>query len=171
MTRTFFSAKHLIYLNNHDAEYSTYLRHKPSINESPFTRVTNEDLVKSLEDRPWGVTEEDQLSQGNFVDHFECLVCVRVARNLEMSTIGFGKMPYEAHEAHYGCPVPNHQNGGSLSKSSNRWWEHQWKQASYESQILTDMISENSVKLIKEGFYDKVLDLVREETHKALSED
>ena len=50
---------------------------------------------------------------GNFVEKFECLVCTRVAKNMEMTKIGFGKMPYQANSDHYGCPVPD--TGYSLS--------------------------------------------------------
>ena len=50
---------------------------------------------------------------GNFVEQFECLVCTRVAKNMEMTKIGFGKMPYQANSDHYGCPAPD--TGYSLS--------------------------------------------------------
>ena len=41
------------------------------------------------------------------MEQFECLVCTRVAKNMEMTKIGFGKMPYQANSDHYGCPAPD----------------------------------------------------------------
>ena len=38
--------------------------------------------------RSWGVSDKDQMTKGNFVEQFECLVCTRVAKNMEMSQIG-----------------------------------------------------------------------------------
>ena len=63
-------------------------------------------LVDAMKERTWGVSDSDQMSKGNFVQKFECLVCTRVAKNMEMTQIGFGKMSYQANEDHYGCPSP-----------------------------------------------------------------
>ena len=41
-----------------------------------------------LEQRKWGVSSQQQASMGNFVKHFQCLVCERVANNNWFSNLG-----------------------------------------------------------------------------------
>ena len=36
----------------------------------------------------WGVSSQQQRTQGNFVAHFQCHVCEKVARNLKFSNLG-----------------------------------------------------------------------------------
>ena len=50
-------------------------------------------------------------------------------------------MPFDANEYHYGCPSPNVESKGTLSKSRNRWWERHWNQAYYESEVFQEFIS------------------------------
>ena len=102
------------------------------------------------------------------MEQFECLVCTRVAKNMEMSQIGFGKMPYQANSDHYGCPAPDVENSGTLSNAQNRWWERQWKQAFYESQVINDLIEEKIIVNSKKEFYDHVLELIKADTEKLL---
>lgn len=119
----FASAKHLAeFLQNlSEDEYMTYLKHKPSYNDNHLSLITNDNLIQAMVKRSWGVSEQAQMSKGNFVEQFECLVCTRVARNLEMTTVGFGRMPYDANEDHYGCPAPVIESGGTLSSAKGRW--------------------------------------------------
>lgn len=162
-------ADHLQQLHQDDQAYMTYLRHKfPSSEIAP---ITNDFLVESLTLRKYGVSDQDQMSKGNFVQHFECLVCLRVGKNLEMSKIGFAsKIPFQADENHYGCPSPDLQHEATLSNVANRWWQRQWQQATYEAKVLEDLIlHETNVKVDKKDFYDQVLQRISEDTRKLLS--
>merc|ERR1712038_1232644 len=67
-------------LNDNDKEYVRYLAHKRLYNKGGEL-VTNRLLKEMAEQRKWGVTSQQQASMGNFVRHFQCLVCERVANN------------------------------------------------------------------------------------------
>ena len=110
-------AEHLIYLHKNEGEYLAHLQHKPSVNLNKLSLITNNNLIDMMLERSWGVSDEAQLDKGNFVQVFECLVCARVAQNVKMTNIGFGKMPYDANEDHYGCPSPHEDFRGTLSKA------------------------------------------------------
>ena len=86
---------------------------------------------------------------------------------MEMSNIGFGKMPFQANEDHYGCPLPNSKNKGTLSKSS-QWWENQWKQAEYEGKIVRSLVDSKLGPMNKEDFYKEVIDMINEDSNKAI---
>lgn len=158
-------AKHLKEVHGNDDVYLTYLRHKKL---SSSNLITNDFLVENLSLRKYGVSEQDQMTKGNFVHHFECLVCIRIAKNLQMSQIGFStKIPYQADEDHYGCPSPDLQNSATLSNVANRWWERQWKQAYYEAKVLQETMDNHQV-LSKKEFYDQVLERIKEDTRKII---
>ena len=74
-------------LNENDKEYEKYLAHKRLYNKGG-TLVTNKLLEEMLEKRKWGVSSQQQASMGNFVKHFQCLVCERVANNVWFSSLG-----------------------------------------------------------------------------------
>ena len=61
------------------------------------------------------------------------------------------------------------ENSGTLSNAQNRWWERQWKQAFYESQVINDLIDEKFNVNSKKEFYDHVLDLIKADTEKLLT--
>ena len=81
-------AEFLLNLHQNDAEYSAYLQHKPTYNKDKYSLITNDNLIQAMTERTWGVSDKDQMSKGNFVEKFECLVCARVAQNREMGAIG-----------------------------------------------------------------------------------
>ena len=74
-------------LNENDKEYEKYLAHKRLYNKGG-TLVTNKLLEEMLDKRKWGVSSQQQASMGNFVKHFQCLVCERVANNVWFSSLG-----------------------------------------------------------------------------------
>ena len=156
-----------LHLNEND--YLAYLQHKPSYNLDRYPLINNDNLIQAVETRSWGVSDKDQMSKGNFVEKFECLVCARVAQNREMGGIGFQPMPYEANEDHYGCPSPVPESGGTLSNIKNRWWERQWIQAFYEGEILTRFLETKTLTLDKTTFYEQVLSAIKSDHYKLLN--
>ena len=74
-------------LNENDKDYEKYLAHKRLYNKGG-TLVTNKLLGEMLDKRKWGVSSQQQASMGNFVKHFQCLVCERVANNVWFSSLG-----------------------------------------------------------------------------------
>ena len=67
-------ALYLKRLDEDDEEYATYLEWKLK------REVSNLELVKELKERPWGVQD---LTQENYIDVFECMVCSRVWENID----------------------------------------------------------------------------------------
>ena len=71
-----------------------------------FRPVTNLKMSKAMSTRSWGVTQEQQLEKGSFVDAFECLVCRRISEEFYSKRKGFKhSLPYQANKSHYGCEV------------------------------------------------------------------
>lgn len=73
-------------LHKDDAKYKEYLVHKQVYNRGQL--VPNPLLGDMLEAREWGVSHHQQAEKGNFVKHFQCLVCQRVANNVRFSNLG-----------------------------------------------------------------------------------
>ncbi|TRY84238.1 hypothetical protein DNTS_028932, partial [Danionella cerebrum] len=67
-------ADYLKRLDEDDEEYLKYLKWKHK------GEISNVNLVKALQKRPWGVQDA---TQDNFIDAFECLVCNRVSENIK----------------------------------------------------------------------------------------
>ena len=57
-------AEHLHYLHNNDEDYLAHLFHKPSINQNALTLISNENLVRLMAQRSWGVSDQAQLDKG-----------------------------------------------------------------------------------------------------------
>ena len=162
-------ADFLLHLHHNENDYLAYLQHKQSYNWDKYPLINNDNLVQAMETRSWGVSDKDQIVKGNFVEKFECLVCSRVAQNMEMGQIGFKPMPYEATEDHYGCPSPVLETGGTLSNVKNRWWERQWIQAFYEGEILSRFLETKTLTFDKTTFYEQVLSAIKSDHYKLLN--
>lgn len=65
-------AEYIKNLDKNDQEYLTYLDWKLK------REISNQRLVKELLERQWGVQD---ITQDNFIDVFECMVCSRVWEN------------------------------------------------------------------------------------------
>lgn len=66
-------AQYLKRLDSDDREYLTYLDWKKK------QKISNPRLVKEMKERRWGVQD---ITQDNFIDAFECMVCNRVWENI-----------------------------------------------------------------------------------------
>ncbi len=66
-------AKHIKFLDENDDEYLKYLKFKD-------TGVTNENLIRTIVNRPFGVTREGHVS---FITDYECYVCEKLVERLE----------------------------------------------------------------------------------------
>jgi len=127
-------------LNENDKDYEKYLAHKRLYNKGG-TLVTNKLLGEMLDKRKWGVSSQQQASMGNFVKHFQCLVCERVANNVWFSSLGFRSLPFDASEDQYGCPAPVNPLTGEVEKRN--WWTELWFQSLYEAEVANEFIEEN----------------------------
>lgn len=132
-------AEYVKMLDSDDAKYTDYMRHKQMYNSGDL--VTNSLLVDLLEKRKWGVTSQQQFSMGNFVKHFQCLVCERVANNVWFGNLGFRGLPYDASTDHYGCPIPLSPLTGKVDPKN--WYVDLWYRSLREAEVLDTFILEN----------------------------
>jgi hypothetical protein len=52
------------------------------------------------------------------------------------------------------------ETGGTLSNDKNRWWERQWNQAFYESQVLEEFMLDNNHNFTSEEFFERVIEVI-----------
>lgn len=147
-------ADHVKMLHKDDNAYKTYLSHKLAHNRDKESLVTNQLLKDMVQQRRWGVTSEQQAYLGNFVQHFQCFVCERVARNIRFTNLGFKPLPYDANEDHYGCPVPRSPLTGEVDTMS--WWTEQWYRSKYEAQVFQSLLGSNK-QFNSSTFFSEVL--------------
>jgi alpha-1,3-fucosyltransferase 10 len=79
-------AEEVLRLHGDDTQYWRHLAHKQLHARGEL--VPNKLLGEMLAARKWGVTNKQQHDKGNFVKHFQCLVCERVANNVWFSDLG-----------------------------------------------------------------------------------
>jgi len=147
-------ANHVKLLHSDETLYKSYLSHKLAHNRDTSSLITNQLLKDMVHNRKWGVTSEQQARMGNFVAHFQCFVCERVARNLRFTNLGFKPLPYDANEDHYGCQAPGHPITQEVDMSS--WWTERWFRSKYEAEVLRSLALEN-IPFNSSAFFSKVL--------------
>jgi len=130
-------ANHIKMLHRDESQYKSYLSHKLAHNRNTETLVTNQLLRDMVHQRQWGVTSEQQAQKGNFVKHFQCFVCERVARNIRFMNLGFKPLPFDANEDHYGCQVPEDPLTRKVDLSN--WWTEQWYRSKYEAEVFRNL--------------------------------
>lgn len=57
-----------------------------------------------MSNRKWGINNDRV--KGNYIDHFECLVCSRMHENIQLKSNGKQPKQHQADLSHYGCPEP-----------------------------------------------------------------
>ncbi|XP_038062040.1 LOW QUALITY PROTEIN: alpha-(1,3)-fucosyltransferase 10-like [Patiria miniata] len=93
-------ADYLNYLDSNNEAYENFLNFKK-------VGVKNRKLVKTMEDREWGVND---YNRPNFIDEFECFACRRVHENLKRASLGVPLKTFQAKKDHYDCPRPRTYN-------------------------------------------------------------
>ena len=125
----------------------------------------------------WGVSSQQQRTQGNFVAHFQCHVCEKVARNLKFSNLGnntpclflflnyeflikgFRPLPFDASVEHYGCPAPVSPLTGEMDRKS--WWTDIWLRSQNEAIVVNKFASEN-IAINSTLFYQETFKLMED---------
>lgn len=147
-------AEYIQKLNKDDALYKTYLGHKLAHNTDSNALITNQLIQEMMQARRWGVTSKQQRMMGNFVRHFQCFVCDRVARNIKFVNLGFSALPFNADASHYGCPVPTAPFSDNINMKS--WWVEKWFRARHEAKVLKTF-EEDKLPFSESQFSDAVL--------------
>ncbi|XP_012676635.2 alpha-(1,3)-fucosyltransferase 10 [Clupea harengus] len=130
-------AEYLRRLDENDEEYLTYLQWKYK------REVTNEVLVSEMEHRPWGVQD---LTQSNYIDVFECMVCNRVWENINRRKQGLKSKTWQAQADHLRCPRPrlfDFDVGPVEGPSLRNIWRPSYDQSIKEAQALRRLVVKN----------------------------
>lgn len=98
-------AERIKYLDENDDAYEEYLQFKHKDN------ITNSKLKSVLENRAWepdfdcmGINHGTK--KGNFVDHFDCLICDTIHQQMKGGANSEQPIRLRADRTHYGCPLP-----------------------------------------------------------------
>ncbi|XP_055731424.1 alpha-(1,3)-fucosyltransferase 10 [Salvelinus fontinalis] len=132
-------ALYLKRLDEDDGEYATYLEWKLK------REVSNLELVKELKERPWGVQD---LTQENYIDVFECMVCSRVWENIDRQKKGLVPKTWKAEGNHLKCPLPRVFDfaSGPRNRTSLRGrgiWTASYEQSKKEARALRHLAERN----------------------------
>nr|AAI63176.1 Zgc:195147 protein [Danio rerio] len=129
-------AQYLKRLDKNDWEYLKYLEWKHK------REITNINLLKELKERPWGVQD---ITQDNFIDVFECMVCSRVWENIHRQEEKLSPKVWRAEESHLTCPPPKLFDFALSSSSSLRqMWGASYEQSKREARALAQMLHTNT---------------------------
>lgn len=123
-------------LDQNDKDYTKYL-------EFIEKGVTNTRLLKTMRNRPWGHSFEEQ----NYVTGFECFVCDRIHESLKRKASQLDENGFVASQDHYGCPRPEkynfpHSTNPDVSAERDLWWQ-EYDQSITESKALNQRVKSN----------------------------
>ncbi|XP_030625673.1 GDP-fucose protein O-fucosyltransferase 3 isoform X1 [Chanos chanos] len=130
-------AQYLKRLDKNDWEYLTYLEWKHK------REIPNQRLIAALQERQWGVQD---ITQDNFIDVFECMVCNRIWENKNRKKQGLPTKIWQADVNHLRCPAPRMFDfaAGQLSRTSLRGiWRPSFEQSRREARALRLLIQRN----------------------------
>lgn len=130
-------AEFLKRLDKDDEEYIAFLEWKLKHN------ISNLALINELKGRQWGVHD---LTQENYIDVFECMVCNRVWENIDRSKKGLAPKTWQGEENHLQCPIP--QRFDFAKAPGNRTtlraiWSHSYEQSKKEARALRRLTERN----------------------------
>ncbi|KAM9330100.1 GDP-fucose protein O-fucosyltransferase 3 [Gastrophryne carolinensis] len=130
-------AQYITQLDKNDSLYMEYLEWKLK------NHFTNTHLVTAIKERKWGVQD---VTQDNFIDAFECMVCTRVWDNIQLNEKGLEAKQWKADATHLSCPAPELfsflQEGASKS-SMRDMWGHSFEQSKKEAKALRMLVDQN----------------------------
>uniref|UniRef100_A0A8C5P0D0 GDP-fucose protein O-fucosyltransferase n=1 Tax=Jaculus jaculus TaxID=51337 RepID=A0A8C5P0D0_JACJA len=127
-------------LDYDDQLYETYMEWKLK------GEISNHRLLTTLRERKWGVQD---ITQDNYIDAFECMVCGKVWENIRLQKQGLPLKRWKAEAMHLSCPepttftfsspVPLAGHGSSLREI----WIPSFQQSKREAQALRWLVDRN----------------------------
>lgn len=142
-------AEHLLRLAQDSSLYDLHLEHKLS------GKVSNQRLIEAMKRRKWSIDNEP--TEQNFIEAFECLVCERIADNYRREYKGLPKLKYHVNNDHYGCPKP--VSPFTLEPDSSSWWLELYNKAGYEATALENLMKKGT-NFTSTDFYQEVINLL-----------
>ncbi|XP_039423635.1 alpha-(1,3)-fucosyltransferase 10 isoform X2 [Corvus cornix cornix] len=124
-------------LDTNDEEYESYLQWKLRGD------ISNPRLLRAMKERKWGVQD---ITQDNYIDTFECMVCNRVWENIRRREKGWLPQKWEAQVNHLSCPKPeafwfSSSNPGWISLQ--KMWIPSFEQSKKEAWALRHLVERN----------------------------
>ncbi|XP_075060691.1 GDP-fucose protein O-fucosyltransferase 3 [Mixophyes fleayi] len=130
-------AQYIKQLDRDDSLYMEFLEWKLQ------GHISNNHLVTAIKERTWGVQD---VTQDNYIDAFECMVCRRVWDNIRLQEKGLKAKQWIANSTHLTCPAPKSFSFRTerASKSSMReMWRPSFEQSKKEAEALRLLIDRN----------------------------
>uniref|UniRef100_A0A8C5XAG4 GDP-fucose protein O-fucosyltransferase n=1 Tax=Malurus cyaneus samueli TaxID=2593467 RepID=A0A8C5XAG4_9PASS len=130
-------ARYIKTLDTNDEEYESYLQWKLKGD------ISNPRLLTAMKERKWGVQD---ITQDNYIDAFECMVCNRVWDNIRRKEKGWLPQRWEAQVNHLSCPKPE---AFWFSSSNPGWtslqkmWIPSFEQSKREAWALRHLVERN----------------------------
>ncbi|XP_063096120.1 alpha-(1,3)-fucosyltransferase 10 isoform X1 [Cavia porcellus] len=132
-------------LDQDDRLYEAYIEWKLK------GEISNQRLLTALTERKWGVQD---LSQDNYIDAFECMVCSKVWENIRLQDKGLPPKRWKAEGTHLSCPEPTLFAYSSAShcphclpaprrNSLREMWILSFQQSKKEAQALRWLVDRN----------------------------
>ncbi|KAM6303770.1 GDP-fucose protein O-fucosyltransferase 3 isoform 1-T2 [Podargus strigoides] len=124
-------------LDTNDQEYESYLQWKLKGD------ISNSRLLTVMKERKWGVQD---ITQDNYIDTFECMVCNRVWENIRRKEKGWVPQRWKAQVNHLSCPKPE-AFWFSSSNPSRTFLQEMWipsfEQSKKEAWVLRHLVERN----------------------------
>ncbi|XP_054253927.1 alpha-(1,3)-fucosyltransferase 10 [Indicator indicator] len=124
-------------LDTNDREYESYLQWKLKGD------ISNPRLLTAMKERKWGVKD---ITQDNYIDAFECMVCNRVWENIRRKEKGWLPRRWSAQVNHLSCPQPEafwFSSANSGRTSLQEMWIPSFKQSKREAWALRHLVERN----------------------------
>lgn len=130
-------AQYINQLDRNDSLYMEYLEWKVQ------GQIDNGHLIHAIKGRTWGVQD---VTQDNYIDAFECMVCRRVWDNIRLQRKGLYTKRWKANSKHLSCPAPKpfsflHER--SSKTSMRELWGPSFEQSKKEAAALRRLVDRN----------------------------
>lgn len=105
--------------------------------------ISNHRLLTTLKERRWGVQD---ITQDNYIDAFECMVCSRVWENIRLQEQGLPPKRWKAEATHLSCPEPTvftFSPPVPRGSSVRDMWIPSFQQSKKEAQALRRLVDRN----------------------------
>nr|XP_012631196.1 alpha-(1,3)-fucosyltransferase 10 [Microcebus murinus] len=131
-------AGHIRRLDHDDRSYEGYVEWKLK------GQISNQRLLTALRERSWGVQD---ISQDNYIDAFECMVCTKVWDNIRLQEKGLPPKRWKAEDTHLSCPEPTmfafSPPRAPRWGSSREMWVRSFEQSKKEARALRWLVDRN----------------------------
>lgn len=127
-------------LDDDDSLYEAYVEWKLK------GEISNQRLLTALRERKWGVQD---ISQDNYIDTFECMVCRRAWANSRLREQGLPPKQWKAEVSHLSCPEPtlfafsSPASPALRGRSLRELWLPSFRQSKKEAEALRWLVDRN----------------------------